>query len=58
MPALRCGHPAPPRSLPTLSKRTFARIRLNHVWALGYNLLAVPIAAGALYPLLRWQVGC
>ncbi|WOL19223.1 hypothetical protein Cni_G28021 [Canna indica] len=33
-----------------LSKKTLARIRLNYVWALGYNVLAVPIAAGILYP--------
>lgn len=34
-----------------LSKKTFARIRLNYFWALAYNLLGVPIAAGALFPL-------
>ncbi len=38
------------------SKRTFQRIRLNYGWALGYNLCAVPIAAGALYPPLHFQV--
>jgi cation transport ATPase len=27
-------------------------IRQNLVWAFGYNVLAVPVAAGALYPLL------
>lgn len=35
-----------------LSRKTFARIRLNYVFAMGYNILAVPIAAGALYPTL------
>ncbi|KAL4449504.1 hypothetical protein ABPG77_007148 [Micractinium sp. CCAP 211/92] len=39
-----------------LSKRTFQRIRLNYGWALGYNLCAVPIAAGALYPPLHFQL--
>ncbi|KAI7843072.1 hypothetical protein COHA_003243 [Chlorella ohadii] len=39
-----------------LSKRTFRRIRLNYAWAFSYNLLAVPIAAGALYPPLHWQL--
>ncbi|KAL4443875.1 hypothetical protein ABPG75_011612 [Micractinium tetrahymenae] len=39
-----------------LSKRTFRRIRLNYVWAFGYNLCAVPIAAGALYPPLHFQL--
>ncbi|BFI43005.1 P-type Cu+ transporter [Marchantia polymorpha subsp. ruderalis] len=33
-----------------LSRRTFFRIRLNYVWALGYNVLGIPIAAGVLFP--------
>lgn len=33
-----------------LSRKTFSRIRLNYIWALGYNVLSIPIAAGALYP--------
>ncbi|KAJ8770165.1 hypothetical protein K2173_011500 [Erythroxylum novogranatense] len=33
-----------------LSRRTISRIRLNYVWALGYNILGMPIAAGILYP--------
>ncbi|KAF3452556.1 hypothetical protein FNV43_RR02989 [Rhamnella rubrinervis] len=33
-----------------LSRRTMSRIRLNYVWALGYNILGMPIAAGILYP--------
>nr|XP_017223803.1 PREDICTED: probable copper-transporting ATPase HMA5 isoform X2 [Daucus carota subsp. sativus] len=33
-----------------LSRRTFTRIRLNYIWALGYNLLGIPIAAGVLFP--------
>lgn len=33
-----------------LSKKTFSRIRLNYVWALGYNLIGIPIAAGVLFP--------
>ena len=39
-----------------LSTKTFNRIRFNYVWAFGYNLLAVPIAAGVLYPPLRFQL--
>ncbi|KAI6707212.1 hypothetical protein NL676_010174 [Syzygium grande] len=33
-----------------LSRTTFSRIRLNYIWALGYNVLGIPIAAGALFP--------
>ncbi|KAL3518892.1 hypothetical protein ACH5RR_021481 [Cinchona calisaya] len=33
-----------------LSRKTMLRIRLNYVWALGYNVLAMPIAAGILFP--------
>ncbi|XP_059643628.1 probable copper-transporting ATPase HMA5 [Cornus florida] len=33
-----------------LSRKTFSRIRLNYSWALGYNVLGIPIAAGALFP--------
>lgn len=39
-----------------LSKRTYNRIRLNYVWALSYNLLMIPIAAGVLYPALQVQM--
>ncbi|RVW21266.1 Copper-transporting ATPase HMA4 [Vitis vinifera] len=34
-----------------LSRKTMSRIRLNYVWALGYNVLAMPVAAGILFPL-------
>ncbi|KAI3959995.1 hypothetical protein MKW92_012334 [Papaver armeniacum] len=33
-----------------LSRKTLTRIRLNYLWALGYNVLGMPIAAGVLFP--------
>jgi len=36
-----------------LSRTIFRRIQLNFVWALGYNTLALPIAGGALYPIMK-----
>ena len=34
--------------------KTFARIKWNYAWALGYNLTMIPIAAGCLYP--HWHL--
>jgi Cu+-exporting ATPase len=39
-----------------LSRAVFSRIRLNFVWALGYNAVGIPLAAGILYPALRATV--
>lgn len=33
----------------TLSKNTYKKMAQNLVWATGYNVLAIPLAAGALY---------
>ncbi|GFZ18179.1 heavy metal atpase 5 [Actinidia rufa] len=33
-----------------LSKKTMSWIRLNYVWALGYNILGIPVAAGGFLP--------
>ena len=35
-----------------LSRATMRNIRQNLVWAFGYNMIGIPIAAGALYPFL------
>lgn len=35
-----------------LSRKTFSRIRLNYVFAMAYNVVAIPVAAGLLFPWL------
>ncbi len=37
-----------------LSKMTMAKIKQNMFWALVYNILGIPIAAGVLYPFTGW----
>ncbi len=39
-----------------LCRRTLRRVRENLAWAIGYNLLLLPIAAGALVPLFGFRV--
>lgn len=39
-----------------LSRETLRVIRRNFLLAFGYNLLAVPVAAGALYPMTGWML--
>lgn len=34
-----------------LSKKTMRTIRMNLFWAFGYNILLIPVAMGALYPI-------
>jgi len=36
-----------------LSRATLRRIRYNFMWALGYNLIGLPVAAGLFFPLVR-----
>jgi len=36
-----------------LSRTIYRRIKMNFVWALGYNTLAIPVAAGLLYPVFH-----
>ena len=36
--------------------KTFRRIQWNFVWAMGYNVVMIPIAAGVLYPQFHVQM--
>ncbi len=44
-----------PRAI-ELSRAVIRNIKQDLFWALFYNALGIPLAAGALYPLLGWQL--
>lgn len=52
---LHGGIAALPRSL-ALARATLATIRRNLAWAFVYNLIGIPIAAGALLPWTGWAL--
>lgn len=39
-----------------ISRKTFSRIKLNFVWAYGYNVLAIPLAMEVLYPAIKMMI--
>lgn len=39
-----------------LSRKTFSRIRWNYFFAVAYNLVAIPVAAGVFFPFTRLKL--
>jgi Cu+-exporting ATPase len=43
-------------TLVVLARRTLSTIHANLMWAFGYNVLALPLAAGVFEPWTGWEV--
>ena len=39
-----------------LARCAFRRIQINYLWALGFNTLAIPLAGGALFPVIERRI--
>lgn len=39
-----------------LSRTTYRRIIWNYIWAFGYNVVAIPFAAGVLFPIIKVMI--
>ena len=39
-----------------LSRAAMAKVKMNLFWAFFYNVIGIPLAAGAFYPVLGWQL--
>ncbi|WP_370282191.1 heavy metal translocating P-type ATPase [Pseudooceanicola sp.] len=53
---LMSGDPLGVVTAQEVSARVMANIRQNLVWAFGYNVLLIPVAAGLLYPAFGWML--
>ena len=54
--ALLVDDPARLTGLVQLGRHTKSIIRSNLAWAFAYNVVALPLAAGALYPWTNWSL--
>ncbi len=39
-----------------LARKTFRRIQINYFWTFFYNVCMIPLASGALYAPIRFQL--
>jgi Cu+-exporting ATPase len=53
---LMSGDPAGVVNALEVSRRTMRNIRENLIWAFGYNVLLIPVAAGLLWPFGGWML--